>query len=199
MEMHAFFFMQGADDIAQLRPQNFFHRPGFGRYHMDFQPAGDERSRHFQSDETGAHHQDPFGILGTSDNRPAIGETAQGKRLARRRAGKLHAHRLGAGRDQQPVIGKRAAIRTSTTCRSLGNDGADPCPQAQIDTVIGVIGVRPERHPFLGRAASQVVFGQIGAIHRGGGVIAEHDDVALVSRDGEAFPPRRSRPRRHRR
>ena len=48
--------MELADEIPDLRSQDFLHRNCLGPDHMHFDIPGTERGRHLETDEAGADH-----------------------------------------------------------------------------------------------------------------------------------------------
>ena len=96
-----------------------------------------------------------------------------------RRAGNGQAHRLRAGRQQQPVVGDLAAVRQHHFVRAR-IDARDIGLEAQVDAVVRVEVVAAQRDPFLGRVAGEIILGEVRTIDRRGIVVAQHDDAALV-------------------
>jgi hypothetical protein len=88
-------------------------------------------------------------------------------------------HRLGAGRQQQPVVTQAFAPRDNDFA-SLGIDTANRGLAAQIDAVFGIEIVGAQRQPIVRRAAGEVILRQIGPVNRRRIVIAQHHDAAAV-------------------
>ena len=86
-------------------------------------------------------------------------------------------HRLGAGCQQQAIIGNGAAVGENHVAR-LGVDRGDARSEPKVDIGIRVENIRTQRHPILRRAAGQIILGQIRPVDRRRRIVAEHDDFA---------------------
>ena len=91
--------------------------------------------------------------------------------------GNRQPHRLGAGRQQQAVVGNGAAAGEDDIAR-LGIDRGDFAVEPQVDLGIGVKIVRPQRQPILRRAAGEIILRQVRPVDRRRGIVAQHDDAA---------------------
>ena len=93
------------------------------------------------------------------------------------RARNLEPHGLGPGRQQQPIEFERAPVGERQPPRlrveAVGDD-AEP----QVDPILGIETLRPQRQPFLRRAAGEIVLREIGAIERRRVLGAQHDELA---------------------
>ena len=142
-----------------------------------------KRRRGLQPDEACADDDRAARILGAFDDGAAIGERAQRMDMRLVGARDRQPHRLGAGRQQQPVVGRLLppATMTSRVFTSMPTTSAF---EAQLDAVFGIESVRPQRQPVLRRAAGEIILRQVGPVDRRRGIIAQHDDAAA-----EAAPP----------
>jgi hypothetical protein len=95
-------------------------------------------------------------------------------------AGNVELHRFGAGRQQQLVESKLAAV---AECQlfAFGIEPDDLGLELEIDLVLGVPAVLAQRHPVFRRRAGEIVLRQIGPIDGRGRVIAQHGDGAGVT------------------
>ena len=95
------------------------------------------------------------------------------------RAGDREPHRFGAGREQQPVVRDHAAVGE---CHRVvfRIDRRDVDLQAQIDMVVAVKVIRPQRQPVLRRAAGEIVLRKVRAVDWRRIVVAQHHDAALI-------------------
>ena len=106
MKDDAVLLMQRADEIAHLRAQHALHRPLLRRDDMDLDLARAQRRRDLEADEARADHHDARArAFGACDDRAAVGQRAQGVDVRLVGAGNRQPHRLGAGRQQQPIVG----------------------------------------------------------------------------------------------
>ena len=71
-------------------------------------------------------------------------------------AGNRQPHRLGAGRQQQPIVWDRSAAREDNVAR-LNVDRVDIGLEPQVDISFRVKFVRAQRQPILGRAAGEII------------------------------------------
>ena len=94
-------------------------------------------------------------------------------------AGYRKPHRLGSGRQQQPVVGDARPV-AGLHLASSGIDADDFGVEPQFDGILGVKRVRPQRQPILRRAAGKIVLRQVRPVDRRRAVIAEHHDAAAV-------------------
>ncbi len=178
-EDHALLPMERAHEVAHLRTEDAFHRPLFRRHHMDFDPARAQRRGDFEPDEARSQHNSAAGRLGALDDGAAVGARAQRVDVWLVGAWDRQPDRLGAGRQQQPVVGDPAPAGKQDFMRARV-DAGDIRAQSQLDAVLGIEAVRAQRHPILGRLAGEIVLGEIRPVDRGRSIIAQHDDAALV-------------------
>ena len=78
----------------------------------------------------------------------------------------------------KPVVGDRAPVR-ELDLPALHVDAGDLRLEPQIDPVLGIEAVGPQRHPILLRVAGEVVLGQVRPVDRRRIVVAQHDDASL--------------------
>ena len=78
--------------------------------------------------------------------------------------GNPETNRLSSSRKQQSIIRNGVSIRERYLPRSWINAG-NLRGESQVDCVFRIERFRPERHPILGRAAGEIIFRQIRAIH----------------------------------
>ena len=107
-------------------------------------------------------------------------------------AGDRQPRRFGAGCQQQPVIGQVIATRDHDFAR-MHVDAEHFAIQPQFDFVVGVERVRAQRQPILGRAAGEIILGQVRSIDRRCRVIAQHDDAAAIVPAPQHFCRRKTR------
>ena len=117
--------------------------------------------------------------LGEFDDGPAVGQAAQRVDVRLVGARDRQADRLGAGRQQQAVVGDLAAIGEDHLAGTR-IDGGDVRLETKIDGVVGIEVVAAQRNPFLGRVAGEVILGEVRPIDGCYVIIAQHDDAALV-------------------
>ena len=166
----------------EFRAQNSLHRLLFRRDDMDLDVARAQRGRDFEPDEARAQHDRAARRLRPLDDRPAVAERAKHKHVAtawrrgwtgaraRRRS------REAAGRREASRRRERDLARSHVDCR-------DRRIEPKVDRVVGIEARVAQRHPFLRRAAGEIVLGQVRPVDRRRVVAAQHDDAALV------FPP----------
>src|SRR5262245_51243667 len=181
VENHAVLLVQRADEIAHLRPENPLHRPLVRRPHMDPQSAGAERSRDLEPDKARTHDHRPACRLGIVDDRLAVAERAERVHVWLVGAGDREANRLGPRCQQQSVVGDRAPIR-ELDLPPPHIDAGDFRLEPQIDTILGIEALRPQRDPILLSVSGEVVLGQIRPVYRRCIVVAQNDDTPLVMR-----------------
>ena len=70
-------FVQGADEVAELRAEDALHRPLLGRDYVHLEAAGTQRGGHFQADEAGAQHDGAARRARASDHGAAVTQRAQ--------------------------------------------------------------------------------------------------------------------------
>ena len=112
MEDDAMLFMQGADEVAHLRPQHAFHRPLLQADDVNLDISGAQRGSGFEPDKARADHDCPPRAIGQCNDGAGISQRAQHVHMRLVRARYRQPHRLRAGRQQQPVVrGGLAASR----------------------------------------------------------------------------------------
>ena len=77
---------------------------------MNLDVARAQRGRDFEADEAGAEHDGAARRLGALDDGAAVGERAQRVNMRLVGARDRQPDRLGAGREQQPVVGEPCSI-----------------------------------------------------------------------------------------
>ena len=125
MEDDAVLFVQRAHEVAHLGPEHALHRPLLRRHDMDLDIARAQRRRDLEPDEAGTDHDRAARAVRRLDDRPAIGERAQRVDVRLVGARDRQPHRLGAGRQQQTVVGNIAAACEDDVAR-LGIDRERP-------------------------------------------------------------------------
>ena len=193
MKNHAVLFMQPADEIAELRPEDALHRPGFRSHDMNLDVARAQRRRDLKPDEARTDNKRATRALRVVDDGAAVRERTQRVHMGLVGAGYRKPHRLRTGRQQQPVVGDVFASADDEFA-GLRIDAGDFHVEAQFDSVRGIEVVRPQRQPILRRRAGEIVLGQIGPVDGRRGIAAEHDQGAA-----EAAPPQHLRGREARR
>jgi hypothetical protein len=102
-----------ADVIAHHAPQ----RDGFGRGHMNLEPAALQRGRRFQADEGCAHEGNAPRPSGGIDDRIRIALVAH---IRARKAFDRQTYRLGACRDNERIVSSLARRNPIPNGRSRG-------------------------------------------------------------------------------
>jgi hypothetical protein len=171
--------VQTAHEVAHLGAQDAFHGALVRRDDMHLEAAFAQRGGDFESDEAGPHHDGAARGRRARDDRARVRQRPQGVDVRQVHAGDRQANRLGAGGQQEPVVGDLAAVAEFELAR-LRIDGDDAALQPQVDVLFGVVVLRTQRHPVLGRRAVEIVLGQVGTIDGRRVVLAEHHDAALV-------------------
>ena len=93
-------------------------------------------------------------------------------------AGNRETDRLGASCQQQAVVGDRAPVRElNLPPRHI--DAGDLRPEPQIDTVLGIEALGPQRDPILLRISGEVILGQVRPVDGRHIVVAQHHDASL--------------------
>ena len=180
-------FMDRADEVSDLGPENFLHWNRFSADHMHVEVPGAERGSDLQADEAGANDDSALCRHGGSGDFPAVRERAQIMNVRKAGAGDIELHRLSPGCEKQGVVGVAAAIGQRHL--PAGNiDRRHLSIEMQIDFPFAVELGRPQRNPALGRAPGQIVFRKIGPVAGQVRVGAEHRDPA-----SEAFAAKRFR------
>ena len=144
---------------------------------MNLDAADAQRRRHFKADEARTDHDRAPRALGVPDDGAAVSERAQRMDMRLVGTGDRKPHRLGAGCQQQAIIGDAAAVGENHVAR-FGVDRGDVRSEPKVDIGIGVEIVRTQRQPVLRRAARQIILRQIWPIDRRSRIVAEHDDIA---------------------
>ena len=89
-------------------------------------------------------------------------------------------NRLGAGRQQQAGRKRPCSRRRARPRPPLHIDAGDLRLEPQLDAVLGIEAVRPQRHPILRRIAGEIILGEIRPVDRRRIVVAQHDDASLI-------------------
>ena len=105
MKDDAMLLMQGADEVAHLRPQHALHRPLLQADDVDLDISGAQRRRGLEPDKARADHDRAPRAIGQGNDGAGIGQRAQHVNMRLVRARYRQAHRLRAGRQQQAVVG----------------------------------------------------------------------------------------------
>ena len=158
--------VQALYERAELRPEHALHRPRLRRDDVHLEPA---------------EHDGALRRRGLRDQGAAVGERAQRAHMRQVHAGDRQPHRLGAGGEQQALVGHTRAVGEHDLARAH-IDARHAGLQAQGYALVGVEVVAAQRHPFLGRAAGEVVLRQVRPVHRRRLVVAEHRQAAGVTR-----------------
>ena len=172
--------MQRAHEVAHVGAEDALHRPRLGRNDMDLDLAGAQRRRDLEPDEARADHDRALGILGIGDDGAGIVERTQDMDMPLAGAGNRQPHRLGAGREQQAVVRHGLAVGERDMA-GLGVDRSHIGRELQVDLLVRIETLRPQRHPFLRRAAGEIILREIGPIDRRRRVVGEHGDLAAVA------------------
>ena len=179
VEDHAVLLVQGAHEITHLRAEDALHGSFSGATTWTSisraRSAAATSSPMKLAPSTTARRA----VLGPLDDRAAVGERTQHAHMRQVRAGDRQADRLGAGREQQPVVSDPRAIAKHDLARTRV-DASDVRLEPKLDAVLGIEAVRPQRHPFLRRIAGKIVLGQIRSIDGRRIVVAQHDDASLI-------------------
>ena len=177
-------FMQGADEIADLRSEDFFERTRLGSDDMDFEAALAQRGCRLKSDEACPDDDGALGLFRCRDDRSAVVERAQ--IMDTLRAGNVEMHRIGAGREQQPVVGMNRAVFAPN--RPGGRiDGDDAGIEDEINPVLRIEFGGAQRDPRFFRLPGEVILRQIGPIDGDGIVRAQQGDRARISLPAQHF------------
>ena len=133
MKDDAVLLVERAHEIAELGAENALQRPRFRRDDMDLDAARAQRRRDFEPDEARADDDRAARASSRRDDGAAVGERAQRVDMRQVGAGDRQAHRLGAGREQQPVVRRRVSPPASTTCARRASMPATSRLETQID------------------------------------------------------------------
>jgi hypothetical protein len=104
-------FMELAQEIADLRPQDFLHQDRLGPDHVDFNIPGTKRRRHFQANEAGADYDRTLCHQSAGDQRATVSQSPKIMHVRESGSGDVETHRLGSGSKQERLIGVAAALR----------------------------------------------------------------------------------------
>ena len=183
MKNNAMLFMQRTHEVAHLRAEHAVHRPLFRRHHVNLDAARAQGRCRLQSDKARADHNRATCIFGLFDDGAAISARSQRQDLRLVGARNRQSHRFGARCQQQPIVGPAlAAGDRDLACVRVDADHLRT--EMKLDAVFGVELIGAERHPILWRVASEIILREVGPIHRGSSIVAEHDDATA-----EAAPP----------
>jgi hypothetical protein len=100
--------MQGAHEIAHFGPKHALHRPLLRRDDVNLDIACAQCRCGLEADKAGADHDGAVRAVHQINDRPAIRKRAQRMDMRLVRARDRQSHRLGAGRQQQTVVGNAA-------------------------------------------------------------------------------------------
>ncbi len=89
-------------------------------------------------------------------------------------------HRIGAGRDQQRPVRRRAAVLETQPLAGDVESG-DARAEPQVDALLLVVLGPAQRNPVFLRRARQVVLRQVGPVHRRIAVGADHRQRPVVA------------------
>src|SRR6185295_8226351 len=106
--------------------------------------------------------------------------------MSQSRPGYVEPHGLGAGREQQGIIGVATAIH-ELYVPALGVETGDWRAQLQVDTVLQVERRRPKRVRLGGRSAREEALRKVGAITRPRRIRAQHSDATGIAIAPERF------------
>ena len=109
MKDDAMLLMQGADEVAHLRPEHALHRPLLQPDDVDLDISGAQRRCGFEPDKARADHDRAPRAVGQGNDGAGIGQRAQHVNMGLVGARYRQAHRLRAGRQQQAVVGDGVA------------------------------------------------------------------------------------------
>ena len=99
------FLMQRTDEVPDLRPKYPFHRSFFRRHNMNFDVASSQSRCDLKPNEACANDNRAMRVLSRADDGAAIRKRSERIDLRLIGAGYRQPNRLGASRQQQPVIG----------------------------------------------------------------------------------------------
>ena len=192
VEDDAMLLVQRAHEITHGGAEDAFQGPLFRGDDMDLEPPGSQRRGNLQADETCAQHHRALGICRPRDDRPAIAKTAKHEKIVRRRAGHGEANRFGSRRQQQPVIAKPFAAREHDLALAR-LDACDVRVEPELDGVLVVETLGPQRYPLFRGRSREIVLGQVRPVDRGGIVAAQHHQTSLPLLPAQHFGGGKSR------
>ena len=137
MKPHAVLLVDLAHEVADLGPEDGFHRAYLGRHDIDVEPACPQRRRYFEADKAGADHDRAPRALRSGDQRAAIVRAAQGVDMREFGPGDTESVWLGAGREQQRTPRMPGAVG-KLYFAGFGIDGHGACAEGEDDFTFGV-------------------------------------------------------------
>ncbi len=149
VEGDALRLVQRSDEPSHLGAHDPLERRALRRDDIDGNAAGPQRRRDLQTDEAGADHDDTPGRCGPFDDRAAVRERAQvvapGRRPRRESA---------AARDRRRSRGAarrygRSDPSSRRTVRRAGSIDDHAMAEHQLDALLHVEVIRPERNPIV--------------------------------------------------
>src|SRR5262245_8035787 len=179
MKRDAMLAVKGSHEVADLRPEQALHRPRLRRHHVNFDTTGAQRSCNLEPDETGTQHDRTFCLGRRRDDALAIRQRAQHMNVRLAGARDRQADGFGTGCQQQPLV---TNLLASCQYHLLGAriDGGDTRLELQVNAVLGVVAIGPQRQPVLRSVTGQIVLGEIGPIHGRHRIFAQDTDGTLV-------------------
>ena len=105
---------------------------------MHLDAARAQRGGDLEADEARAHDHGALRRRRPRDDRAAIGERAQRVHVRQVHARQRQPHRLGAGREQQPVVGELAAVAERRLRARRRRCRATVVFEPQVDALVGV-------------------------------------------------------------
>ena len=165
MERHSVLLVELADEIADIRPEDVFHRDRVRCDHVRIDIARAQRRRHLEADEARANHYRPLRNECLRDKGAAVGERAQVVHMFERRPRYIQPHRLEAGGEQQLVVGVTTAVGEQHV-PALRIERGSGRIQFQVDAVLPVERRRTQRIRFCGRRAREEALRKVGTVTR---------------------------------
>lgn len=147
---------------------------------MDVEPASSKRSGDFEANEACADDNGGLGRACARDDRFAVGEGAEIKDLRRVGAFDGDLDGIGAGGEQEGIVGIGLA---AIGAKGLGLcvEGGDAGAEQQLDVAVAVPVRGAKGDPVVGCAAGEEVFGEIWTIHGRSAVGGDHRERAGVA------------------
>ena len=135
--MHPVLLVDRPHEPADLGSHDPLHRDRLGRDDVHLQLPRPQRGGDFEPDKAGADDHRAARRRGLRDDGAAVGERAQIVDMREIAAGQVEAHRVGAGRDQEPVVVVTAAVlKLEAAARAV--DRRDAGAEMQFDPVLAI-------------------------------------------------------------